>query len=62
MDRLGHSFTAAAIRYQHARAERDAALARSLDELLADEAHGTDVTQDGHTDADESPDEDSWAA
>jgi integrase len=62
MDRLGHSSAAAAIRYQHARAERDAALARSLDELLADEASGTDVARDGHTDDDGPPDEDSSAA
>jgi len=34
MDRLGHSSTAAAIRYQHVVAERDRAIAKGLDRLI----------------------------
>jgi integrase len=34
MDRLGHSTTVAAVRYQHVMAERDAAIARELNRLI----------------------------
>jgi integrase len=34
MDRLGHSTTVAAVRYQHVMADRDAAIARELDRLI----------------------------
>ena len=34
MDRLGHSTTVAAVRYQHVTADRDAAIARELNRLL----------------------------
>ena len=34
MDRLGHSTTVAAVRYQHIMADRDAAIARELDRLI----------------------------
>jgi hypothetical protein len=34
MHRLGHSTTAAAIRYQHVMEHRDAAIARELDRLI----------------------------
>ena len=33
-DRLGHSTTVAAVRYQHVMADRDAAIARELDRLI----------------------------
>lgn len=43
MDRLGHSTAAAALRYQHAMANRDAAIARALDAMmLAEEDHTHD--------------------
>jgi integrase len=34
MDRLGHSTTVAAVRYQHVMADRDAAIARELNRLI----------------------------
>jgi integrase len=34
MDRLGHSTTVAAVHYQHATADRDAAIARELNRLI----------------------------
>jgi hypothetical protein len=34
MDRLGHSTTVAAVRYQHIMADRDAAIARELNRLI----------------------------
>jgi hypothetical protein len=34
MDRLGHSTTVAAVRYQHVMADRDAAIARELNRLV----------------------------
>jgi integrase len=34
MDRLGHSTTVAAVRYQHVKADRDAAIARELNRLI----------------------------
>jgi Phage integrase family len=34
MDRLGHSITVAAVRYQHVMADRDAAIARELNRLI----------------------------
>jgi integrase len=34
MQRLGHSTTVAAVRYQHVMAERDAAIARELNRLI----------------------------
>jgi integrase len=34
MDRLGHSTTVAAVRYQHVMADRDAAVARELNRLI----------------------------
>jgi hypothetical protein len=34
MNRLGHSTTVAAVRYQHAMVDRDAAIARELDRLM----------------------------
>jgi hypothetical protein len=34
MDRLGHSTTMAAVRYQHVMADRDAAIARELNRLI----------------------------
>jgi integrase len=36
MDRLGHSTTVAAVRYQHVMAARDAAIARELNRLIED--------------------------
>jgi integrase len=36
MDRLGHASTVAAVRYQHVMADRDAAIARELNRLIAD--------------------------
>ena len=34
MDRLDHSTTVAAVRYQHVMADRDAAIAQSLNQVL----------------------------
>jgi hypothetical protein len=34
MDRLGHSTTAATLKYQHVMADRDAAIAQELDRLM----------------------------
>jgi hypothetical protein len=34
MNRLGHSTTVAAVRYQHVMADRDAAIARELNRLI----------------------------
>jgi hypothetical protein len=45
MERLGHSSTAAAIRYQHVLTDRDATIARSLDRLI-NGGSGTDVARD----------------
>ena len=45
MERLGHSSTAAAIRYQHVLTDRDATVARSLDRLIHG-GRGTHVARD----------------
>ena len=44
MERLGHSSTAAAIRYQHVLTDRDAAVVRSLDRLITS-GNGTHVAR-----------------
>jgi integrase len=49
MSRLGHSTTAAAIRYQHVLADRDAAIAHGLDRLI-NGGSGTDVAREREQD------------
>jgi hypothetical protein len=48
MVRMGHSSSAAALRYQHVMAGRDAAIAAALDELVqAASAHSEDTVDGG---------------